>query len=201
MITAGDEMGRTQQGNNNAYCQDNALSWLDWNLEEDDAQLLAFTRGLIELRHAHPSLRRPKFFQDRQIRGQEIRDLLWYAPDGSEMSDEQWQNDWVRSLGMQLTGGNLDVLDEQGRPLLDDTLLLLLNAHDGPVTFTVPAAPIMPTPSGAVRDLVESPAWELVLDTAAPNLDKAEARYAPGESRELDSRSLVLLCWRVQPEK
>ncbi len=201
MITAGDEMGRTQQGNNNAYCQDNALSWLDWNLEEDDEQLLAFTRGLIELRHAHPSLRRPKFFQDRQIRGQEIRDLLWYAPDGSEMSDEQWQNDWVRSLGMQLTGGNLDVLDEQGRPLWDDTLLLLLNAHDGPVTFTVPAAPIMPTPSGAVRDLVESPAWELVLDTAAPNLDKAEARYAPGESRELDSRSLVLLCWRVQPEK
>jgi glycogen operon protein len=199
MITAGDEMGRTQQGNNNAYCQDNELSWIDWNLDEEDEQLLDFARGLIELRHEHPGLRRPKFFQDRQIRGQDIRDLLWYAPDGSEMSDEQWESDWVRSFGMQLTGGALGVLDEQGNELQDDTLLLLLNAHDGPVTFTIPAAPIVPTRSGVSQEPADLRGWELALDTAQTGDDHEDARYAPGELRELDSRSLVLLRWSVKP--
>ena len=199
MITAGDELGRTQQGNNNAYAQDNELSWLDWDLDEDDEQLLDFVRGLIQLRHKHPGLRRPKFFQDRQIRGQEIRDLLWYAPDGSEMSDEQWENDWVRSLGMQLTGGTLGVVDEQGNDIQDDTLLLLLNAHGGPVTFTVPAPPVVPAPGGVIQDPAESQAWELVLDTAATGQDTRETRYAPGKPRQLESRSLVLLCWRAKP--
>jgi glycogen operon protein len=197
MVTAGDEMGRTQQGNNNAYAQDNELSWIDWNLDEEDQQLLDFAVRLIELRHEHPALRRPKFFQDRQIRGQEIRDLLWYAPDGSEMSDEQWEHDWVHSLGMQLTGGALGVQDEQGQEIQDDTLLLLLNASDGPVTFTIPTAPVVPTPAGRLQEPAESNAWELVLDTAATDRDHLNERYTPGESRDLDSRSLVLLCWRI----
>ena len=197
MITAGDELGRTQQGNNNAYAQDNELSWLDWNLDEENEQLLAFTRRLIELRHEHPSLRRPKFFQDRQIRGQEIRDLLWYSTEGTEMSDEQWNNDWVRSLGMQLTGGSLDVQDEQGNAIQDDTLLMLLNAYHEPVTFTLPPAPVMAIGDAVVAETADaSQAWELILDTATPDAEANQA-FAPGNTYDVQSRTLTLLRWQA----
>ncbi len=197
MITAGDEIGRTQQGNNNAYAQDNELSWLDWELDEDAEALLGFVGRLIELRHEHPSLRRPKFFQDRRIRGQEVRDLLWYDPDGTEMSDEQWENDWVRSFGMQLTGGTLDVRDEQGNAIRDDTLLLLLNAHHEPVPFTLPPAPVVVVENKVVEAGRDSsaPGWELVLDTAAPDAGSEGNIFAPGDTYELQSRTLALLRW------
>jgi isoamylase len=197
MITAGDEIGRTQQGNNNAYAQDNELSWLDWSLDQDAESLLEFVSKLIELRHEHPSLRPPKFFQDRQIRGQEIRDLLWYDPDGTEMSDEQWENDWVRSFAMQLTGGTLDVRDEQGNLIQDDTLLLLLNAHHEPVSFTLPPTPIVVVENKVVEGSPKSgtSVWEVLLDTSTPERESGEETFAPGDAYEVQPRTLTLLRW------
>jgi len=201
MILAGDEMGRTQQGNNNAYAQDNEISWIDWNLDERDQQLLEFACRLIDLRSAHPSLRRPKFFQDRQIRGQDVRDLLWYATDGTEMSDEQWANDWVRSFGLQLTGGTLDVRDEQGEPIRDDTLLMFFNAHSEPVVFTLPPAP-MEVNGGEIIDGSDGPgssSWERLLDTSGPDEPAGNATLAPADTYELQGRSLGLFRWATPP--
>ena len=112
MLSHGDEIGRTQQGNNNAYCQDNETSWLDWNLDERKTALLDFTRNLIALRREHPNFRRPKFFQDRAIRGAAERDVTWLRPDGEEMTDAEWGEGWARAIGMRLGGKAL----HRGRP-------------------------------------------------------------------------------------
>ncbi|MBE2287047.1 MAG: glycogen debranching protein GlgX [Prosthecobacter sp.] len=138
MICGGDEYGRTQQGNNNAYCQDNEISWFQWERTEEQERLAEFTAGLIALRRKHPTFRRPKFFQGRKVRGADIKDIMWLNPDGGEMSDEEWNTHFVKTLGVMLTGGALDVRDWQGSPVKDDTFLMLLNAsHDG-VSFTLP---------------------------------------------------------------
>jgi glycogen operon protein len=198
MIAAGDEIGRTQQGNNNAYCQDNEISWLDWDLDQDDRDLLSFTQRLIALRKDHPSLRRPKFFQDRQIRGRGVRDLIWLSPDGSEMSDEQWDVDWVRTLGFQLTGGALDVVDEAGDPIVDDALLVLLNAHDGAVPFVLPDAPDIVLPGHATVALPEHerPGWQLLMDSSAPGIEEEAEPRSPGETYDLQSRTIALFRWQ-----
>ncbi len=116
MLTAGDEFARTQDGNNNAYCQDNELSWLSWERTEEQEQLLQFTRQLIAFRRDHPVFRRPKFFQGRRIRGSEIKDVMWFNPGGNEMTDEEWTSPFVRSLGMLLSGDSIDVLELRGHP-------------------------------------------------------------------------------------
>jgi isoamylase len=138
MISHGDELGRTQGGNNNAYCQDNPISWIDWNLTEEQKALCEFTTRMIRLRRAQPVLRRRKYFQGRLIRGGDVKDLAWLAPDGREMTDEAWNADFVRSLGMRLAGNAIQERDERGEPILGDTLLVLLNAHDGKVPFRLP---------------------------------------------------------------
>jgi len=197
MINAGDELGQTQQGNNNVYCQDNEISWIDWDLDDADQRLIDFTQRMISLRYEHPSLRRPKFFQGRQIRGSEVRDLIWFGPDGSEMSDDQWDVEWMRTLGMQLAGGTLDVIDEQGNPLVDDTLLMLLNAHDDVVPFTMPESPGL-LDAGIETDLKPGQgelAWELLVDTAAPEADAGSAMLEPGVAFDLQGRTLALFRW------
>ena len=138
MISGGDEIGRTQKGNNNAYCQDNEISWYDWNLDAPRRALLEFTSRMISIRRQHPSLRRHKFFQGHPIRGGGVKDIVWLRPDGGEMTDEEWSGGWQHTLGMRLDGDALDVLDERGRRIKDDTFLLLLNAHAEPVPFTLP---------------------------------------------------------------
>jgi glycogen operon protein len=152
MLVAGDESGRTQGGNNNAWCKDDETSWVDWNLDEGQRDLLEFTRQLIGIFHQHPVLRRRKFFHGRQIRGAEIEDISWFRPDGSEMTDDDWRNEQARSLAVRLAGDAIDELDERGRRVTDDTLLLLLNAHHRAVSFTLPAH----------RQSVN---WEQMLDT------------------------------------
>ncbi|MGH8057253.1 MAG: glycogen debranching protein GlgX, partial [Candidatus Entotheonellia bacterium] len=152
MLQAGDEIGRTQQGNNNAYCQDNPLSWVDWQLDRPRRELLEFTRRLIQFRHQHPVLRRRKFFQGRRIRGSEVKDLAWFRPDGKEMTDEDWQNPYARCLGLRLAGDAIEDVDDRGNRIVDDTLLILLNAHYEPIPFVLPAH----------RRKVR---WDLVLDT------------------------------------
>ena len=182
MLLGGDEMGRTQQGNNNAYCQDNEISWFDWELDERRQQLLEFTRRLIALRKAHPALRRRKFFQGREIHGTNIRDITWFRPDGEEMDGEEWSAGWNKALAVQLAGNALDERAPDGAPIIDDTLLLMLNAHHEPIHFTLPLS------DGASE-------WELLLDTAAPARDAPGVRTAGGTEYELEGRALA--CFRL----
>src|SRR5262249_49514734 len=118
MISHGDEMGRTQQGNNNAYCQDNAISWVDWNLDANKRALLNFTTKLVHFRLNQPMLRRRRYFQGREIRGGMVKDVAWLAADGREMTDDAWNADFVRSLGMLLNGAAIEELNERGEPII-----------------------------------------------------------------------------------
>jgi isoamylase len=179
MILGGDEIGRTQRGNNNAYCQDNEISWLDWELDERRRDLLEFARRAIRLRKEHPALRRRRFFQGIEIRGSNIPDITWLAPDGREMSDEEWGADWARALGFRLGGEALGDVDAHGRLIVDDDFLFLLNADHEPVTFRLP-------------DDV-SGEWRVTLDTASATGDGSGRTLPGGTDLELVDRSLVVL--------
>ena len=181
MLCGGDEFGRTQEGNNNAYCHDNELSWFDWtNRTEAQNELLEFTKRLIAFRHEHPVFRRPKFFQGRRIRGSEIKDVMWFNPGGNEMSDEEWSSPFVRCLGMLLSGETVDVLTFEGEPIRDDTFLLLINAHFEPLPFLLPGH--------------ENLEWEMILDTRVGSGFLPESRkFASGEDVEIGDRATCLL--------
>ncbi len=179
MLTGGDEWGRSQNGNNNTYCQDNENSWFNWERDEKQNQFVEFTRKLIQLRSDHPVFRRPKFFQGRRIRGSEIRDVMWFNPGGSEMSEEEWTSPFVRCLGMLLSGDTMDVLNFEGEPIRDDTFLLLINAHYEPIPFVLPGQ--------------EHLEWQLVLDTMDPNGFVMEPRkLASGDDVDLGGRAACL---------
>jgi isoamylase len=181
MLLAGDESGRTQGGNNNAYCQDNDISWLDWKLDRPRRELLEFTRFLIRFRDEHAVLRRRNFFQGRRIRGSEVKDLAWFRPDGKEMSDEDWNNSEARCFGLRLAGDAIEEVDDRGNRIVDDTLLILLNGHHESIAFTLPAH----------RRKVR---WEVVLDTCEPQIDRKKQRLMRGgEVYDLKDRSLVVL--------
>jgi glycogen operon protein len=140
MLTAGDEMGRTQRGNNNAYCQDNEISWLHWDVTPEQESLLKFTRRLIRLRLEQPVLKRRRYFQGRLIRGADVKDIVWLDPSGQEMTDESWNSVSLRSLGVLLSGDATDETDDLGNPITGDTLLLLFNAHHEEVEFILPVS-------------------------------------------------------------
>ncbi len=188
MICGGDEIGRTQFGNNNAYCQDNEISWYDWTLGEQEKELLSFTQFLIELRREHPNLRRQKFFQGRRIDphkatgedidGRHYQDITWIRPDGEEMTEEEWNLGWVRCLGVQLSGRMLDHIDALGNRIRDETFLICLNPHWEPIKF------YMPKTQG-------EKAWRLCLDTRVSGpWDPIE--IAAGEAYDLENRSLAV---------
>jgi isoamylase len=181
MLLAGDELGRTQQGNNNAYCQDNALSWVHWDWQPAERELLAFTRRLIALRRAHPTFRRRHYFQGRPVRGGDLKDIHWLNPDGSEMTDVQWSQHQARCLGALLPGAGMNDVDDRGSPIEDDDFLLIVNADDADVAFALPIDP------GA-----EEP-WALLLDTSQVRHARRPADVAPGEAYRLGGRSLALL--------
>ncbi len=179
MLCAGDEWGRTQNGNNNAYCQDNELSWLSWDHAAEQKQLFEFTKKIIALRRDHPVFRRPKFFQGRRIRGSEIRDVMWLNPGGNEMSEEEWASPFVRCLGMLLSGDTIDVLSFQGEPIRDETFLLLLNAHYESLPFVLPG-----------EEHIE---WQLILDTATEDgFLKQPHNFQSGDDREIRARAINL---------
>jgi len=181
MVCAGDEMGKTQGGNNNAYAQDNEISWLHWDMDERRRALLEFTSGLIELRRRHPVLRRKEYYRGRRIRGSDVRDLTWLRPDGAPMSDEDWEASWTRAMGVMLGGDALGEVDENGELVIDDTLLLIMNAHVEPVTFRLPGN------HGAK--------WRVVANTAegVVHLDADGERHDAGGAVKLPDRSLLLL--------
>jgi isoamylase len=181
MLQAGDEIGRTQSGNNNAYCQDNEISWLNWMLGPEQQELLDFTRFVIRFFHQHPVLRRRKFFQGRQLRGSEVKDLAWFRPDGQEMTDEDWHTGYARVLGVRLVGDAIAEVDERGNAIVDDTLLLLLNAHHEPFAFTLPQGG-------------NSGHWVLVLDTRTAQPPTRSVQVQAGQAYEMEARSLALFC-------
>ena len=181
MLCAGDEMGRTQHGNNNAYCQDNEISWIDWDLDADDRSLLEFSRRLIAFRAQHPSFRRREFFEGRAIRGDGISDIVWLDPAGTEMSEAQWRQSFARSLGVYLSGSAMDEHDERGRPIVDDDFLVLLNAHHDALPFRIP-------------ELETAPQWQQVIDTAHEEGFVPDLRvFRGGEVCPLKGRSIVVL--------
>jgi glycogen operon protein len=192
MICGGDEIGRTQHGNNNGYAQDNPISWYDWNLNDASCSLLEFTSRLVDLRRRHPNLHRRKFFQDRGIdpgtaaravNGHEEKDITWLRPDGQEMTAEEWHQGWVRCIGLRLCGRTLDDVNGVGEPIRDDTFLILLNPHHESILF------YMPADNG-------SSAWEVVIDSAKPEYEaKSEGKVtvAAGQTFELIPRSTALL--------
>ncbi len=178
MLCGGDEIGRTQQGNNNAYCQDNEISWYDWNLDERKKRLLEFTCKLIEFRRMHPNLRRRKFFQDREVYHPSSRDIAWYGADGQDMTQEQWNTGWMRSLAVLFNGGTLAETDGLGEPIKDDSFLLLLNSYGENVTYTLPQSP-------------QNRGWKLLLDTN--DLEDPFREKALDGALDVAGRSVVLL--------
>ena len=180
MLLGGDEIGRTQRGSNNGYAQDNEISWFDWDLKRRDRQLLAFTRSLIRLFSLHPVLRRRRFFQGRQIRGSRVKDLTWYAPNGAEMNDDEWQAPGVKTLGVQFAGDAIEERGPRGERVTDDTLLIILNADDKPVAFE------LPNHEAAKR-------WEVVFDTVHPTFGGAHGEFEEGAVYRVAERSVVCL--------
>jgi glycogen operon protein len=179
MLVAGDEIGRTQGGNNNAYCQDNEISWVNWTVDEEALGLRSFTERVIALRNRHPLFRRRRFFRGRGAQESDEKDIVWLNPDGREMTDEQWSQGDARCLGAHMSGRGLSERDERGAPVLDDDLVLLLNAHHDTVAFRLPNG------NGA--------AWQALIDTDAADGVPAEASRAADSEYPLRGRSLVLL--------
>ena len=178
MLCGGDELGRTQAGNNNAYCQDNTLSWHDW--EDADHELLAFTRRLTRLRTDHPVLHRRGWFQGRPICGHDVADIVWFDPAGGAMTTAEWEAHDGRALAVFLDGTQLDRCDAAGQPIVDDSLLLVFNADAGDIDFALP-------------DVGGATGWHVLLDTALPDEPPADRAHHPHATITVPARTVVLL--------
>ena len=179
---AGDEFGRTQHGNNNAYCQDNEISWIDWNFGEKEVELAEFVRKVIVLRQSFPILRRTRFLTGEYNADLDVRDVRWLSPSGQDIEDQQWDDENARCFGMLLDGR----AQASGikRPAMDATALLVLNAHHDMVNFTLP-------------EVVGGNVWRCLLDTNIPDDSKHES-FQTGETYGITGRSLVLFV--LEPE-
>jgi glycogen operon protein len=178
MISGGDELCRTQGGNNNAYCQDNEISWTDWTLTPERREFLEFARRIIRIWKDHPVLRRRKFFQGRRIRGAEVIDIAWLGPSGAEMTDEMWNSPEGRGIGVRLNGDAIKEVNERGDPIIGDTLLVILNAGDQPLSF------VLPTSTPTER-------WDTLVDTADPW--QQARRLRAGDRYDLPGRAVAVL--------
>jgi glycogen operon protein len=182
MLCHGDELGRTQGGNNNAYCQDNEVSWIDWRLTGEQRDLIDFTRYVIGLRAAHPVLRRRRFFRGETATHprQPLPDLMWLAPDAREMTEEDWQRGDAHSVAVFLNGDAIVEHDPCGRPVVDDSFLLLFNSYWEPMVFVLP-------------DVSYGERWTTLLDTAITQGPPDETEHKAGAQTTVEARSLVLL--------
>jgi glycogen operon protein len=185
MLLGGDELSHTQKGNNNTYCQDNELTWLNWELNDEQKEFLEFVRRVTAIWREQPVFQRRKFFQGRRIRGSDIKDISWIDPSGHEMSDAAWDGVAAHCLAVRFAGDLIGDVDERGDPVVGDTLLLLLNAHHEARPFTLPATK-------------PEHHWERLLDTADPT--SATEYWVGGDQYRLQGRSLALLCTRVPEE-
>jgi glycogen operon protein len=180
MLLAGDERGRTQQGNNNAYCQDNEISWLDWSDQTAETQqFLEFVARMVAFRRAHPVFSRRRYLRGRTL-ADGIREVAWLRPDGEEMTDQEWHTPYTRCLGVYMAGTVIERVDRRGRPVSDDNFLTLFNAHHERIDFLLPG-------------FHAGGAWEVSVDTAAAR-DPFEARtFDAGASFPLEARSMAVL--------
>jgi isoamylase len=178
MVSGGDELCRTQGGNNNAYCQDNEISWTDWTPTPERREFLEFTRRIIRIWKNHPVLRRRKFFQGRRIRGAEVVDIAWLDPSGAEMTDEMWNSPDVRGLGVRLNGDAIQEVNERGERINGDSLLVIINAGDQPLSFVLP-------PTAPIER------WDTLIDTADPW--QQPRRLRAGDRYDLPGRAVAVL--------
>ena len=176
MLVAGDEIGRTQEGNNNAYCQDNKISWIDW--KNMDEELLAFVQKLIAFRRTHPTFSRRRWFQGRAVKGRGLNDISWFLPEGTEMTDENWQHSFAKSMGVYLNGRGIHTRDAQGKRVIDDSFYIIFNAHYEPIDFKLP-----PESYGKT--------WNKVLDTANKYFRK-EQSVEPESTVKAQGRSILI---------
>ena len=181
MLLHGDELGRTQGGNNNGYCQDNDISWVDWDLDKEQVELLQFTRRLVELRREHPVFRRRRFFAGSADHGgqSEVGDIEWFEPGGQHMDEESWANGFARSMAVFLNGSAIPEPDTRGQRIVDDSFLVLFNGHDDQLRFTLP-------------DEEYGGEWLIEIDTAAQEIDP-ELVLTPGSAMVSQPRSVVVL--------
>ena len=180
MLVSGDEIGRTQKGNNNAYCQDNEVSWLDW--AKADTELLKFTKKLIKIRKEHPSFCRRRWFKGRPIKGVGVEDIVWFQPQGEEMSEENWSHDFAKSLGIYLNGRGLLAVGSKGETIIDDSFYVIFNAHHEPLDFKLPS-------NLYAKD------WTTLIDTQSYFCE--EATYQAEDTVRVDGRSVVLLQHKI----
>ena len=177
MLVAGDEMGRTQRGNNNAYCQDNEISWIDWKAA--DAGLLEFSKKLLNLRKSHPVFCRRRWFQGQPIKGSGVTDIAWFLPDGIEMQDHNWDEDFAKSLAVFLNGRGIKSRDNKGRKIIDDSFYIIFNAHYAGLDYKLPPA----------KYGIE---WHEIINTSDSSLQELK-RYFPLENIHVAGRSVVVL--------
>jgi glycogen operon protein len=178
MILGGDELSHSQGGNNNTYCHDNDLTWLDWDLDERRQKFLDFVRYCADIYKEQPVLQRRKFFLGRALRGANIKDITFFDNAGNEMSDDAWNTGWIRSLGVRLAGDVINEVDERGEPIVGDTLLLLINAHWEQLPFVLPKTKAIHV-------------WEMLVDTAERG--GVPVVWTGGQEYPLYGRSLALL--------
>lgn len=181
MMLGGDEMGRTQQGNNNAYCQDNEISWFDWNLTPGNQDLLTFAQRLIQFRHEHPVFRRRKWFQGQEIHGLGVSDIAWFNPDGEEMTEEQWDAGTIKAINIFLHGEAIEAPDPHGNRLIDNSFLLLFNAEPDLLEFTIP-------------EPFQSFSWKVAIDTTKTHwLEQGKVYKGDDIIVSVEGRSLTIL--------
>ena len=180
MIRGGDELGQTQSGNNNPYCQDNAISWLKWDLDAEQQKFLKFCQRMTELCHAQPVLSRRNFFLGRRIRGAGVKDISWLTQEGNEIADSDWHSG-LKALGMRLNGESIDEVDERGRPIVGDSLLVLLNSQPDPVQFRLPRHK-------------PSERWVPYVDTSLEDVKFKE--WSHEDQYQLQGRSVVVFLLR-----
>jgi len=178
MISHGDEYGRTQLGNNNAYCQDNELAWMRWDRNERQEKLFQFTQKIISLRKKHPIFQKRRYFKGRKIHGEKIKDIRWLNTDGTNMNDEEWHTSYIRAMGMFLNGTLLREVNEKGEEIKDSILLMLMNSYWEPISFTLPLEDV-------------SSNWKVLVDTNDESTESEGTIHS--ETYELKARSLVLL--------
>ena len=187
MLLGGDELGRSQGGNNNGYCQDSPISWFDWNLADGNQDLLIFTQDLIALRQQHPVFRRRHWFQGREIRGSGVEDIGWFNPDGSDMDEDQWRDYSLNSIMIFLNGHELPSRTREGQSVDDDSFLLLFNDFYEPVEFEFP-------------ERLRQMCWQTIIDTTEPKLLVAGSCYEGDRPIKIMARSLqVLICAKTPP--
>ncbi|MEX2233558.1 MAG: glycogen debranching protein GlgX [Cyclobacteriaceae bacterium] len=178
MLLAGDEMSRTQKGNNNAYCQDNEISWVNW--QKADQDLIEFTRKMIEFRATHPVFCRRKWFQGQPIKGVGVEDIAWFLPEGSEMTEERWNSTFARSLGIYLNGKGIHTPSKKGEQVIDDSFYVIFNAHHDAVDYFIPEAKY-------------GKKWNKILDTFEAVVGGGGQAYHPGDQLRVEGRSIIVL--------